>query len=153
MTSDVLETKASEAVRWSALPERGTRTSLRLLAWIATRIGRWAGRLLLYPITSYFVITARAARRTSYEYLKQIRGYPAHWWNVFRHFHCFAATILDRVYLLTGAFQHFEIKFHHREILHQQVESGQGCILLGSHLGSFEVLRALGVTRAEFPLK
>ena len=82
-----------------------------------------------------------------------MRGRPAHWWHVFRHFHCFAATILDRVYLLTGAFQHFEIKFHDREILHQQVESGQGCILLGSHLGSFEVLRALGVTRAEFPLK
>jgi predicted LPLAT superfamily acyltransferase len=70
MTSDVLETKASEAVRWSALPERGTLTSLRLLAWIATRIGRWAGGLLLYPITAYFVATACAARRTSYEYLK-----------------------------------------------------------------------------------
>src|SRR5438034_11752136 len=103
MTSDVLETKTPEAVRWSALPERGTLPSLRLLAWIATRIGRWAGRLLLYPITSYFVFTACAARRTSYEYLKQIRGYPAHWWNVFRHFHCFAATILDRLTCCAGS--------------------------------------------------
>src|SRR4030095_3229924 len=98
MTSDVLETKASEAVRWSALPERGTRTSLRLLAWIATRIGRWAGRLLLYPITSYFVITACAARRTSYEYLKQIRGYPPHWWHVFHYFSFFAPPNLDRLF-------------------------------------------------------
>jgi predicted LPLAT superfamily acyltransferase len=97
MISGVLETKTSEAVRWSALPERGTLTSLRLLAWIAMRIGRWAARLLLYPITFYYVITACAARRTSYEYLKQIRGCPPRWWDVFRHFHCFAATILDRV--------------------------------------------------------
>ncbi len=145
MTSDVLETKASEAVRWTALPERGTPTSLRLLAWIATRVGRWAGRLLLYPITSYFVITARAARRTSYEYLKQVRGYPAHWWHVFRHFHCFAATILDRLYLMRGEFHRFDVKLHGKEILHRRMESGKGCILLGSHLGSFEVLRALGV--------
>jgi predicted LPLAT superfamily acyltransferase len=153
MTSDVLETKASQAVRWTALPERGTPASLRLLAWIATRVGRRAGRLLLYPITSYFVITARAARRTSYEYLKQIRGCSAHWWHVFRHFHCFAATILDRLYLLRGEFERFEVKVHGKEILHHRMESGKGCILLGSHLGSFEVLRALGVMQRNFPLK
>ena len=139
--------------RWTDLPERGTLTMLRLIHWTATAVGRWAARLLLYPTTLYFVLSAHTARRMSYQYLERVRSRPAHWWHVFRHFHCFAATILDRVYLLTGAFQHFEIKFHDREILHQQVESGQGCILLGSHLGSFEVLRALGVTRAEFPLK
>src|SRR5437867_8569570 len=126
---------------------------LRLINWIAVHIGRAAARLLLYPITLYFLIGAHAARRTSYGYLTRLRGRPAYWWHVVRHFHCFAATTLDRVYLLTGEFRRFEIKFHQREILHQQVESGQGCILLGSHLGSFEVLRALGVTRAEFPLK
>ena len=153
MTSDVLETKASEAVRWTGLPERGSLTSLRSLAWIAMHIGRWAARLLLYPITFYFVVTAGAARRTSYEYLKQIRGSPAHWWHVFRHFHCFAATILDRVYLLRGEFQRFDVKLHGKEVLHHRMESGKGCILLGSHLGSFEVLRALGVMQRNFPLK
>lgn len=89
----------------------------------------------------------------SYEYLARVRGHPPRWWHVFRHLYYFAATILDRVYLLTGEFDRFEIKFCHRELLHQQVERGEGCILLGSHLGSFEVLRALGVTRAEYPLK
>ncbi len=153
MTSDVLETKASEAVGWTALPERGSPASLRSLAWIATHVGRWAARLLLYPITSYFVITARAARRTSYEYLKRVRGYPAHWWHVFRHFHCFAATILDRLYLMRGEFHRFDVKLHGKEILHRRMESGKGCILLGSHLGSFEVLRALGVMQRNFPLK
>jgi predicted LPLAT superfamily acyltransferase len=153
MTSDVLESKVSEPVRWSGLPERGTLALLRLFAWIATRMGRWAGRLLLYPITSYFVVTACAARRASYQYLKQLRSNSAHWWHVFRHFHCFAATILDRVYLLRGEFQRFDFKLHDKEILHQRMKSGKGCILLGSHLGSFEVLRALGVMERNFPLK
>ena len=153
MTSDIVETKASDAVRWSAFPERGTLASLQLLTWIATHIGRWAGRLLLYPITSYFVVTASAARRTSYEYLNQIRGTSAHWWHVCRHFHCFAATILDRLYLLRGEFQRFDLKLHGKDILHQYMEAGKGCILLGSHLGSFEVLRALGVMQRNFPLK
>src|SRR5438132_13474857 len=148
----VVADKTLHTRRWTDLPERGTPTMLRLIHWTATAVGRWAARLLLYPTTLYFVLSAHTARRMSYQYLKRVLGRPAHWWHVFRHFHCFAATILDRVYLLTGAFQHFEIEFHDREILHQQVESGQGCILLGSHLGSFEVLRSLCVTLAEFPL-
>ncbi|PYK00903.1 MAG: lipid A biosynthesis acyltransferase [Verrucomicrobia bacterium] len=145
--------KALHAHRWTALPERGTPSSLRLIAWIAVHIGRRAARLLLYPITLYFVISARAARRVSYEYLKRVRGCPPHWWHVFRHFHCFAATILDRVYLLRGEFEHFDVTLHEKEILHRQIESGKGCILLGSHFGSFEVLRTLGVTQQDFPLK
>jgi predicted LPLAT superfamily acyltransferase len=145
--------KALQAHRWTALPERGTPASLRLIAWIAVHIGRPAARLLLYPITLYFVISARAARRVSYDYLKRVRGRPPHWWHVIRHFHFFAATILDRVYLLRGEFEHFDVTLHEKEILHRQIESGKGCILLGSHFGSFEVLRTLGVTQQDFPLK
>jgi predicted LPLAT superfamily acyltransferase len=145
--------EVSHAPRWVQFPERGTPAMLRAIDWIALHIGRAAARLLLYPITLYFLITARAARRISYDYLKRVRGRPAHWWNVFRHFHCFGATILDRFYLLRGEFQRFKVKLHHKEILHRQVESGKGCILLGSHLGSFEVLRTLGVTQQDFPLK
>jgi predicted LPLAT superfamily acyltransferase len=139
--------------RWGDLPERGTPALLSLIAWIALRVGRWTTRLLLYPITLYFVITAREARRVSYEYLRSVRGRPAWWWHVFRHFYCFAATILDRLYLLRGDFNHFDVALHEKEILLRKIESGTGCILLGSHLGSFEVLRALGVTQQNFPLK
>ena len=153
MIPQVLGPRASEADRWATLPERGTPTSLRVIAWIAAHIGRWGARLLLYPITLYFVITARSARRTSYEYLKRLRGESASWWRVFRHFHCFAATILDRVYLLRGDFERFGITVHGKEIVHRQIESRKGSILLGSHLGSFELLRALGVLQRSFSLK
>jgi predicted LPLAT superfamily acyltransferase len=153
MIPQVLGAKVSEADRWATLPERGTPASLRVIAWIAEHIGRPAARLLLYPITLYFVITARAARRTSYEYLKRLRGEPVHWWRVFRHFHCFAATILDRVYLLRGEFERFRVTVHGKEILHGQIESSRGSILLGSHLGSFEMLRAMGVMQRSVPLK
>ena len=148
-----LAPKASESQRWVALPERGTPGSLRILAWIALHIGRGTARLLLYPVTLYFVITAHTARRISYDYLKRVRGASAGWLHVFRHFHCFAATILDRVYLLRGQFERFHVTIHGKEILQRQIDAGKGCILLGSHLGSFEVLRTLGVTQRKFPLK
>ena len=148
-----LAPKASESERWASLPERGTPRSVRILAWIALNVGRWTARLLLCPVTLYFLTTAHAARRVSYDYLKRVRGSSARCWHAFRHFHCFAATILDRVYLLRGEFDRFNVTVHGKEILQRHIDAGKGCILLGSHLGSFEVLRALGVTQRKFPLK
>jgi predicted LPLAT superfamily acyltransferase len=141
------------ALQWSSLPERGTPASLGAIAWIAERLGRPVARLLLCPITFYFLITAHAARRASSEFLKRTRGGSVHWWHVLHHFYYFAATILDRVYLLRGEFDRFCIAIHGKEALRRQNENGKGCILLGCHLGSFEVLRALAVMRGGFSLK
>ena len=153
MIQQVLRNKASEADRWVGLQERGTPASLEVIAWIALRLGRGVARLLLYPVVVYFVSTADAARRASYEFLTRVRGRSVHWWHVLRHFYCFAATILDRLYLLRGRFERFRVAIHGKELLQRQIENGQGGILLGSHLGSFEVLRTLGVMERGFPLK
>src|ERR1700752_4755288 len=98
MTPQAIEAKPLPAPRWVELPERGTPALLRLSGWIALHIGRWMARLLLYPITLYFVLTGNAARTASREYLSRLRKSPVRWWHIFRHFYCFAATILDRVY-------------------------------------------------------
>ena len=153
MISEVVSPKRSEADRWVNVPERGTPASLGAIAWISERVGRPLARLLLYPITVYFLITANTARRASYQFLQRAKQGSVHWWHVLRHFYSFAATILDRVYLLRGGFDRFRITIHGKEVLQRQNENGKGCILLGSHLGSFEVLRALGVMQEGFSLK
>jgi predicted LPLAT superfamily acyltransferase len=139
--------------QWARLPERGAPLMLRLIRWIALHIGRPAGRALLYPITLYFLLTAPAARRGSQRFLRRALGREPGWWGVFRHIHCFAATILDRVYFLTGRLQPFVIEIFGDQLIIEQAASGQGCVLLGSHLGSFEALRAIGVTLRHFPIK
>lgn len=126
---------------------------LRTIHWVAVRIGRGAAKVLLAPVALYFLLTARGARQASFAFLAHLHRRTARWSEVFRHFYSFAVTILDRVYLLRGEFQQFDVTLYGKELLHQQVDSGRGCILLGSHLGSFEVLRTLGVTYARFPLK
>ncbi|MDS4028989.1 MAG: lipid A biosynthesis acyltransferase [Candidatus Contendobacter sp.] len=138
---------------WVRLPERGNPLVLRLIVWIALRIGRSVGRALLYPITLYFLATAPVARRGSWLFLRRALGREPGWREVFRHIHCFAATILDRVYFLTGRLRPFDIEIFGDRWVVEQAASGQGCVLLGSHLGSFEVLRAIGVTLRHFPIK
>ena len=138
---------------WFKLSERGTPGTLLLIRWIALRIGRPAGRLLLYPISLYYLTTAPAARRASQNYLSRVLGRRPNYVECFKHFHCFAATILDRVYFLTGSHDRFDIRMHHDDIVVAQVREARGCILLGAHLGSFDALRALGLGRGKLPLK
>lgn len=131
--------------RWTRQSERGSRPLVLLIGWITLNIGRWAARLLLYPITLYFVLTAGEQRRASRQYLTRVLSRQASWWNVARHFHCFAGTILDRVYLVTGDHRRFDVSMHGVEAMLEQVAKGRGCILLGSHLGSFELMRMLAM--------
>jgi len=116
---------------------------IRLIARITLSLGRPAGRLLLYPITLYFVLFSGKARHASRRFLSRALNRPVDLGDVFRHYHTFAATILDRVYLLSGRQDFFEIEIHGEPILREQLRGNRGCLLLGAHLGSFEVLRSL----------
>ena len=130
---------------WSEKKERSNPATLRLICWIALHTSRFFARLFLYPITLYFYLTSAQVRNASKNYLSRIAGLTGNPWQVAKHIFCFSATILDRVYFLTDQFYRFEIKIHGIEHIEAQRASGKGCILLGAHLGSFELLRALAV--------
>ena len=60
---------------------------------------------------------------------------------MFQHVLNFARVTLDRVLLLSGRTKGFQVEVHGLDALDALVAQGRGCVLLGSHLGSFEVLR------------
>ena len=63
---------------------------------------------------------------------------------MFRHFHVFASTLLDRVEMLSQGGERFEIRVHGFAAVEALLARGRGCLLIGSHLGSVEILRAFG---------
>ena len=138
---------------WVNLEERGSPLALRLILWIAENLGRGFARIILYPITLYFLLMAKAQRTASRQYLSRILGRRATLSDVARHIHCFASTILDRVFLLADRSNEFDIQRFNPEEVYRLVDQGQGCILLGAHLGSFEVLRAPAINDRKMPLK
>jgi predicted LPLAT superfamily acyltransferase len=132
---------------WATQRERSTAGVLRLMRWIAVTLGRRAARWVLHPITLYFLLFGGAAARASRDYLARVHGRPARWRERYAHIHHFAATILDRVYLLRGDFDLFEVELEGVEHLDAVLQAGRGAFLVGAHLGSFEALRALGQAR------
>lgn len=139
--------------RWAVQGERSNPLALWTIVLIARHLGRWAGRLLLYPIVAYFMIALRQVDRHSRQYLGRVLGRPASIVDVARHLHCFASTLLDRVFVTSGRFEVLDVQVHGAEPLLGHVARGQGCLLMGSHLGSFEVMRCLARTQPELRIK
>ena len=130
-------------LNWSREQERGSVWLLRLMFLITFGAGWQAGRALLLPITAWFLATSPCGRAASREYLGCALGRRARAWDVARHFYTFACAILDRLFLVTGRTRRFRIAISGLEHVQAVLASGQGCMLLGAHLGSFEVLRSL----------
>ncbi|GKS58032.1 acyltransferase [Nitrospira sp.] len=137
---------------WLRQSERGNRYLLRLFVWLTLRLGRPLTRPCLYPICLYFLAFSRDSGRVSRRFLAEAADLRPSWADVFRHYHTFASTIHDRVYLLAGRHDYFDIRVEGGAAVEEHLQHKRGCLLIGSHLGSFEVLRALGLFRRRVPL-
>lgn len=138
---------------WKARREGGGRCALHVMRTLALCCGRAPARVLLYPVTLYFLLRRGAERRDSRAYLTRVFGRPATLREVARHIHTFAATILDRLFLLSENTRRFDVRTSGLDTLHRHLDAGRGVLLYGSHLGSFEVLRVLSRQRAEYPIR
>ena len=135
---------AAAGAAWLARRERGSQLALRLMAWIAVTLGRPVARGLLHPITLYYLAFAAAPRRHSARYLERALGRPPTWRDRYRHFHAFASTVLDRVYLVRGRLQGLSLQVRGDAGCDETIAARRGGFLLGAHLGSFEALHAAG---------
>jgi len=137
---------AQSELHWLGAAQRGSPALIRFIVWVALRVGRPVARAMLYPIVAYFVTFSIRPRRASRAYLARVLGRAPGIRDVFRHYHTFAAALLDRVYFLAGRHGDLELRVHGREPILELVRGGRGIVLLGSHLGSFEALRAAGAS-------
>jgi predicted LPLAT superfamily acyltransferase len=142
--SDTLLAQEPPSPAWLAQSERSQMFVMRAYAWIALALGRRLARLILHPIALYFLLFSVQARTASRKYLRKVLEREPHLSEIYRHYHTFAATILDRVYLLNGQYSRFEVRTFNEEIVREMIARGEGGFLLGAHVGSFEVLRSLG---------
>ena len=130
---------------WTSTPERGNAAVLRLMVRIALGLGWHAAHALLHPVTLFFLLTAPAPqRRAMRRYLTRALGRAARWRDLWRLWFCFASTMLDRVFLLTGRTAGYRVEIEGLDTLRDAAARREGLVLLGAHMGSFDALRANG---------
>jgi predicted LPLAT superfamily acyltransferase len=127
---------------WQEQGERGSALGIRLLVGTTDLFGRGAALLVLRFVMVWFVLFGGEARRASRAWLA-LHQPRVRRRDVYRHFFTFGTVALDRFLLIRDRVDAFELSYEGRELLEAQQATGQGAILLGSHLGSFEAMGAL----------
>ena len=129
---------------WRDRRERGSSGAIRLIVWLALYAGRGLCRVLLVPICGYFYLTAPQTRQASQQFLSRTLGRESTWRDTIRHLLVFSTTLLDRIYLFHGRQRELVIEVSNEQVFRDALAAGRGCLLLGSHLGSFEMLGIVG---------
>ena len=138
---------------WQDQREGGNRFWLGVLVAATLRFGHGFMRRFLYLISLYYFLRRRSERRASRAYLTRLFGRRASLLQVFKHIHYFATTMLDRIYLLAHGERDFEFEVTGLEQLQHYLGQGRGVLLVGTHQGSFEALRALAARCPDAPLR
>jgi predicted LPLAT superfamily acyltransferase len=119
-------------------------------------IGRTAFRVALVPVIGYFLLFNGTARRSSLAFLRRVHAvgggpWPRDaipgWRHSFLHFKAFGETMLDKLAAWSGSLKHVSVRCEGREQLEAWCNAKRGAILLTSHLGNIEALRALSSQR------
>ncbi|WP_435103373.1 lipid A biosynthesis acyltransferase [Arhodomonas sp. AD133] len=141
-----------DAPHWTVNPGRGSRWSITLIVRLALACGRTAIYPLVHVVTLYFVLVSARSRAVSRAYLARALDRAPTWRDVYRHHWRFACTLLDRVFLLAGRRRGIRV----RPVCGDDALDLLGsrpCLLLGAHLGSFEVLRGLADTHPSLAVR
>jgi predicted LPLAT superfamily acyltransferase len=132
--------------------ERGSMLGLRALLTCYRLVGRPFSLVLVHVIVSYYFLTLRSARRASRAYLRRMASRPGGATALgrrpdtlasFLHFRAFALSIFDRIELWFGREDVIRFQVVGREHYDRLLTPKRGGIVIGSHLGSFDALRAL----------
>jgi len=127
---------------WVAKKERGSLWTMQLMLFLCRHTGTWLVQPLLLPIVTYFFLTSPEIRASSLRFYTRVNGH-SNWRDYFRQLYCFARTLLDRIFILSGNTARFKVNSYGRDMLLACRQQQRGAILLGSHLGSFEACRVL----------
>jgi predicted LPLAT superfamily acyltransferase len=148
-------TARGTAQAWWRVAERGSALGMRILAWSARVFGVRFTSLLLHPVVAYFVLTSRVARVASAAYLSRLARTTPHasvprpsWVSFYRHILSFARSGLDKLVAWRGRLAPDRFECATPELLDELASREQGALLLGSHLGSLEMVRAMASHRA-----
>ena len=119
---------------------------MRILLMVYRLGGRFAFRLILFPVMAYFYLFKAEARRASQQYLRRITHLlpaPQEKLTSFRHFLMFGEIILDKFLAWAGKIGKDDVVFEHPAEMSAFEKNAEGGVIIVSHLGNNEVCSAL----------
>jgi predicted LPLAT superfamily acyltransferase len=135
---------SAAAPDWTVAHERGSMMLLRVMTCLSLQLGRPVARIVLYGIAAYFFVFAPRAGQQMRAYLRRALRREPTAADRYRLLLSFASTIHDRLYLMRERYELFDILLEGEQTVAERFYRGEGAFLIGAHVGSFEVIRAIG---------
>ncbi len=118
---------------------RGGVLGTRIFILILKRFNISLAYFVLYFVAFYYLIfTERSGIRY---YFRTILGYPLikTYWSIYRNYYKFGQVLLDKVAVLAGFSDKFTFNFDGENYLRTSVGENHGGVLIGAHLGNWEI--------------
>jgi len=135
---------------WASVPEAGLTIGLWFVYACHAVFGRVLYRVLMWPVSWYFVVVRPLARRASIDYQQRLgvlagdAGRWSAWRAAARHVRHFADALLDKALVWTGGLELDEIRREVDPRFDRAVDENRGGVLVVAHFGNLEVLRRMG---------
>lgn len=133
---------------WSKMAEAGSALGINFTFALYRLLGRRVTLSLLHPVVGWFFLTRATARQASADYLRRLHAVgalprPPRARDTYRHLYHFAVSALDKVAAWMGRIDPARVRVPDAQDIEAVRNSGQGAIVIGSHLGNLEMARAL----------
>ncbi|MCL1889280.1 MAG: glycosyltransferase family 2 protein [Desulfovibrionaceae bacterium] len=151
--------KAPYSPHWSEKKEQGSGLALSLLFCLRPLPMPLLG-LLTFPVSLFYYFFVPQARRESRRFLLKARaalameGKKARFYS-YLHIRSFSLALLEKLKVWSGGGKGLDLLYQADDVgaLRQDLQRGQGALLICSHLGNMEFLRALAHFQREIPLE
>ena len=135
---------------WASMGEAGAVKGMRFMVWVHAVLGRPVFSLILVPVMVYYFLRRGEARRASGDFLRRVKahcpgalGDRPFVWLSFRHFLAFGHSLLDKVLAWIRTPDTIAMEPEQERQLFELVDSGVGCLVIGSHFGNLEYSRGI----------
>jgi len=125
----------------------GTRIFLKMV-WL---VGLYPAYCLLAPVSLYYALRNKKAAWAITSFRSHL-GLPTNLIGLWRHFFSFGASILDKYAFLSKPGNAFPLRMVNEDIILRVTSGGKGALLLGAHLGNWEIAGNLLHDRIQTPV-
>ena len=135
---------------WAAIGEAGAVTGMRIMVLVHNFLGRTVFNIVLAPVMAYYFLVRHEARKSSKDFLRRVRSHGSHlvgggpvFWLSYLHFLAFGRSLLDKYMAWVKTPETIAMDEQQERTLFELVESGVGCLVIGSHFGNLEYSRGI----------
>ncbi len=135
---------------WSNTPEKGNLFVLRFCLWLYRLLGRGLFLAVINVIIFWYWLFSPKTRQHSHAYLCKLHrhastrspfGHTPNLWQTYRHLQAFGRSIADKIHGWSGGVTEADLTLFGHE--HIRRLYGKGAVILVSHFGNIELLRAI----------